>query len=100
MMRAIMGRYDEIAAQLDEDPEAYEPVFWVRPGREVPIAGDWVEGFFDAIKLRPEAWAPLIEHEEAGVLLAPILGLCSNEQGEALLPIAEEGSSAMAGRGF
>ena len=90
VMRAIMGRHNEIATQLDEGPKVYEPVFWTRPGSEVAIAGDWAQGFFDAIKLRPEAWAPLIAHEEAGVLLAPILALCSNEQGEALLPITEE----------
>ena len=90
VMRAIMGRYNEIAVQLDEDPKAYEPIFWTRPGNEAPIAADWAEGFFDAIQLRPEAWGPLIEHKEAGVLLAPILGLCSNEQGETLLPMTKE----------
>lgn len=90
VMRAIMGRYNQIAAQLDEDPEAYEPVFWIRPESEVLIAGDWAEGFFEAIQLRPEAWAPLINHTEAGVVLAPILALCVNERGEALLPMTDE----------
>lgn len=90
VLRAIMGRYNQIAAQLDEDPEAYQPVFWIRSESEVPIAGDWAEGFLDAMQLRPEAWVPLIEDKEAEILLTPILALCANERGEALLPMTEE----------
>ena len=56
----------------------------------MPTAIDWAEGFFDVIKLRPEARVPLIAHENAGVLLAPILALCSTEKREALLLITEK----------
>jgi uncharacterized protein len=77
---AIMGRYNEILRVLDTDPEAYEPVFWEGPDGEV-IAADWAEGFVDAIRLRPEAWRPLVEDPEALILLMPILALCGDGGG-------------------
>jgi uncharacterized protein len=77
---AIMGRYNEILRELDTDPEAYEPLFWEGPDGEV-IATDWAEGFVEAIRLRPEAWRPLLEDREALVMLMPILALCGDAEG-------------------
>ena len=79
---AIMGRYDEILRVLDTDPEGYAPLFWEGPDGEV-IAADWAEGFADAVRLRPEAWRPLLEDREALVMLMPILALCGEGEGEA-----------------
>ena len=76
----IMGRYNEILRALNTDPEAYEPLFWEGPDGEV-IAADWAEGFVDAIRLRPEAWRPLLEDREALVMLMPILALCGDDEG-------------------
>src|SRR5215212_10024551 len=76
----IMGRYNEILRVLDTDPEAYDPLFWEGPDGEV-IAADWAEGFADAIRLRPEAWRPLLEDREALVMLVPILALCGDAEG-------------------
>jgi uncharacterized protein len=67
-----MGRYNEIAACLNTDPDEFEPVFWEGPEGEV-IASDWAGGFLDAVALRPKAWEPLIEHDRAGVVILPIL---------------------------
>jgi len=78
---AIMGRYDEILRVLDTDPEAYEPLFWEGQDGEV-IAADWAEGFADAVRLRPEAWRPLLEDREALVMLMPILALCGEADAE------------------
>ena len=36
------------------------------------IASDWARGFLDAVALRAQAWRPLIEHDRAGSLLAPL----------------------------
>ena len=77
---AIMGRYNEVLRELDTDPEAYAPIYWEGPDGE-EIAADWAEGFVDAIRLRPEAWRPLLEDREALVLLMPILALCGDEEG-------------------
>ena len=80
VLGAIMGRYNEILRVLDTDPEAYEPVFWEGPDGEV-VADDWAAGFVDAIRLRPEAWRPLLEDPEVFIMLIPILALCGDEEG-------------------
>jgi uncharacterized protein len=89
VLGAIMGRYNEILRVLDTDPEAYEPVFWEGPEGEV-IAADWAEGFADAIRLRPEAWRPLLEDREAVVMLMPILALCGDGEGGSPLELDPE----------
>ncbi len=85
----IMGRYNEILRELDTDPEAYEPLFWEGPDGEV-IAADWAEGFVEAIRLRPEAWRPLLEDREALILLMPILALCGDAEGGSPLELDPE----------
>jgi uncharacterized protein len=85
----IMGRYNEILHALSTDPEAYEPVFWEGPEGEV-IAADWAEGFLDAIRLRPEAWRPLLDDPEAIIMLMPILALCGDDEGGSPLELDPE----------
>ena len=41
----------------------------------------------DAVRLRPEAWRPLLEDREALVLLMPILALCGDAEGEGGSPL-------------
>ena len=36
------------------------------------IASDWAGGFLDAVALRPTAWEPLMDHDRAGILIAPL----------------------------
>ena len=43
------------------------------------VAGDWAEGFLDAMGLRPEAWTEMLEDEKEGVPLVPILALSGSE---------------------
>ena len=71
VLGTIMGRYNEIAACFNSDPEEFDPIFWEGPEGEV-IASDWAGGFLDAVALRPQAWRPLIEDDRAGILLAPL----------------------------
>ena len=60
VLGTIMGRYNEIAACFNTDPDEFDPIFWEGPEGEV-IASDWAGGFLDAVALRPKAWEPLIE---------------------------------------
>jgi uncharacterized protein len=90
----IMGRYNEVLRELDTDPEAYAPILWEGPDGE-DIAGDWAEGFVDAIRLRPEAWRPLLEDREALVLLMPILALCGDEEGGSPLELDAEAEAEL-----
>jgi uncharacterized protein len=71
ILGTIMGRYNEVAACFNRDPDEFDPIFWEGPEGEV-IASDWAGGFLDAVALRPEAWIPLMEDDRAGILLAPL----------------------------
>jgi uncharacterized protein len=71
VLGTIMGRYNEIVACLDTDPDDFDPIFLEGPEGEV-IASDWAGGFLDAVALRPIAWKPLMEHDRAGILMAPL----------------------------
>jgi uncharacterized protein len=71
VLGTIMGRYNEIAACFNSDPDEFDPIFWEGPEGEV-IASDWAGGFLDAVALRAQAWIPLIEDDLAGILLAPL----------------------------
>jgi uncharacterized protein len=71
VLGTIMGRYNEIVACLDTDPDDFDPIFLEGPAGEV-IASDWASGFIDAVALRATAWEPLIESDGAGILMAPL----------------------------
>src|SRR3954466_4024020 len=89
VLGAIMSRYNEILHALNTNPEDYAPLFWEGPDGEV-IASDWAEGFAIALRLRQPAWLPLLEHHEAGMLLTPILALCSDIEGGSPLALDPE----------
>jgi uncharacterized protein len=74
VLGAIMGRYNEIIACLDSEPENFEPIFMEGPEDEM-IASDWAAGFLDAVALRTKAWEPLIEYDRARMMILPILML-------------------------
>jgi uncharacterized protein len=61
-----MGRYNEIAQSLDGHRDDLNPIFWEDAEGDVVIAADWAEGFLEAIKMRADAWAPLIRNKQAG----------------------------------
>jgi uncharacterized protein len=72
VLGTIMGRYNEIVACFHGNSGEFDPIFWEGPEGEV-IASDWAGGFLDAVALRPEAWTPLMEHDDAGMLMLPLL---------------------------
>jgi uncharacterized protein len=71
VLGAIMGRYNEIVACLDTDPDDFDPILLEGPEGEV-IASDWACGFLEAVALRATAWEPLIESDGAGILMTPL----------------------------
>jgi uncharacterized protein len=79
ILGAIMGRYNEIIANLDADPLIFSPVFLQGPEGHV-ILTDWAAGFLDAISLRTEAWNPLITHPEARSLIVPMFLIGAGDQ--------------------
>src|SRR3954452_13321432 len=71
-LQAVLDRHDAVAKILAEVPASYAPLF-TRPDEGVVLARDWTPGFLAAIRLRLEAWRPLLEATETGRLLLPIL---------------------------
>lgn len=75
-MRAVLGvimnRYNEILFSLRRDPPEFAPILAKSPTGE-PVASTWAEGFFHAVRLRRQAWMPLLKHKEGRTLLTPFL---------------------------
>jgi len=78
ILGTIKGRYNEILQSLASDPPQLDPIFW-QTDDGVVIAGDWAEGFVDAMSLRAEEWAKLLDDEEAGLPLIPIITLVADD---------------------
>jgi uncharacterized protein len=71
-VQAVLDRHDAIARDLAEAPARYAPLF-MRTDEGVVLAQDWAAGFLAAVRLRLEAWRPLLEAAETSRLLLPIL---------------------------
>ncbi len=78
ILGAILGRYNEIAHSLTSIPPDIDPIFWgTRDG--LVVAGDWAEGFLDAMGLRLEAWTEMLKDGNESCYLTPILSLAGSE---------------------
>ncbi len=71
-LQAVLDRHDAVARILAAAPASYVPLF-MRTDEGVVLAQDWAAGFLAAVRLRFEAWRPLLEAAETGGLLLPIL---------------------------
>jgi uncharacterized protein len=72
VLGTIMGRYNAIAACFKGDPGEFDPIFLEGPEGHV-IASDLAGGFLDAVALRPEVWKEIMEDDDAGILIVPLL---------------------------
>ena len=71
-LKAVLDRHDAVAKILAKVPASYAPLF-MRTDEGVVLAQDWAAGFLAAVRLRLEAWRPLLEAAETSHLLLPIL---------------------------
>jgi uncharacterized protein len=77
----IVRRFQEIGQAVGTGRnEALDPIYWVTPDG-TQIAGDWAEGFMDAVRMRPNAWQRLFDDPDGLMYAAPILALCCDDQG-------------------
>jgi len=72
VLAVIMNRYNEILASVRQDPPEFAPILATGPTGE-PLASAWAEGFFHAVRMRRQAWLPLLKHKEGRTLLTPLL---------------------------
>ena len=63
----------ETVACLNTDPDDFDPILLEgSEGEVIASVGRWLS---DAVALRPMAWKPLLEHDRAGILMAPLFVL-------------------------
>jgi uncharacterized protein len=74
ILTTILERYNQIATCFGTNPGDFDPIFWEGPNRDM-IVSDWAAGFLDAVALRRLAWEPLFNHQQAKILLEPLLTL-------------------------
>jgi uncharacterized protein len=85
---AIMSRFQEIGRAVETGrASALDPVYWATQDG-TRIAGDWAEGFMDAVRMRPSAWQPLFDDRDGILYAAPILALCCDESGQPVMDLA------------
>jgi uncharacterized protein len=70
--QAVLDRHAAVVKILTEAPARYAPLF-MRTDEGVVLAQDWAAGFLAAIRLRLEAWRPLLDGPAGMGLLLPIL---------------------------
>lgn len=74
----IVDHYNAIAHQLTM-PGKYAPIY-MRTDDEEVLAGPWADGFFGAIKLNLEQWAPLFAEKKTGEPILAILLNCTRPE--------------------
>ena len=62
-LQAVLDRHAAVAKILAEAPASYAPLF-MRTDEGIVLARDWAAGFLAAVRLRLEAWRPLLEATE------------------------------------
>lgn len=73
----MMGHYNRIALELAEVPQDYAPVLEIDPNGGDTLWEPWIDGFEQAMRLRPDAWEEiaLSEDEEASASISMIVAL-------------------------
>lgn len=79
----IMNYYNDVVLTLMEHPERYRPLFPVE--KEEVLWEVWIEGFMEAVDLRPKVWEQLLEADEdtSGAMLGmlALMGIVSGTKG-------------------
>lgn len=60
LMGLVMEHYNDVALSLFEQPESYAPFFAIDERNGDVLWQLWIDGFDRAVKMRPEAWLPLM----------------------------------------
>ncbi len=85
---AVMAHYNRVAANLADRRKPYEIVLEHAEGEDEPFWEFWVAGFFQAMRLRPDAWKAYWEADDENIVsaMAVMAALVDLEAGESPLP--------------
>jgi uncharacterized protein len=73
VLALVMRYYNDVALTLAERPERYDPLFAIDRG-EV-LWEIWIEGFAEAVRLRPDSWSKLLDADETSDAMLGLLAL-------------------------
>jgi yecA family protein len=86
---AVARHHNDISNALSTVPHRFQPAHARKPNGDVD-ARPWCQGFHAAMRLRLQAWAPLLNLSNHGLLL-PILLHCVDDHGRSMLGPARKG---------
>jgi uncharacterized protein len=78
ILALMMRHWNTIAATLHKG-EVYAPLLW-KDGTGVASGNDWAQGFMRGIEMRHDGWAELVDDEEHGGCLIPMMMLCQKHE--------------------
>lgn len=84
----------EMAVLLEAPKKTIAPVFGTGPDGE-QVAGDWADGFMQAVGYQRGEWEPLFADRKARSLIVPIVALSQPEKVLPVLEIAPEEQAAV-----
>ncbi|MBK1669538.1 hypothetical protein CKO28_15975 [Rhodovibrio sodomensis] len=87
VLAAVMARLNEInqfVRLAREQPPTFH--FDRGPDGEPSVRG-WAMGFLKALSLREDAWVPLLEHETAHQLVAPMFAYMADANGDPVMTV-------------
>lgn len=75
MMSLLFRHANDVLFTLRSHPDEFEPLLYERDhqGEKIPIIDEWCSGFVKGMALDEEAWRPLLESDEGGDMLFPIM---------------------------
>lgn len=75
MTAFIMRHMNDIAWQLENEPEDYEPVLFEHDedGEPMLVIDEWCTGFVHGAMLDSETWEPLFESDDGRDMLLPVI---------------------------
>lgn len=78
----VLALYNEIEQQLLDTPDDFEPILYMDEENDLQIARPWCMGFMLGAALNEAEWQPLLDDEEYGAALLPIV-MCTDEEARA-----------------
>lgn len=73
----LVRHWNTVSSELQRtlnEPDVYLPILLEREDG-VATANDWAHGFMRGVQMRPDSWSVLIDDEENGVAMVPIMML-------------------------